>query len=389
MPEKSILYIITKSVWGGAARYVFDLAVNLSGDFSVSIAAGGKGKFYQKIKETSLPYYDISNFQKSVNPLKDIFAFFEILSLIFKIKPDVIHVNSSKAGGVAGVAGKIYQLISSKKVCLIFTAHGWAFNEDRSKWQIDLIKLFSKLTCLFYNKIICVSEYDRQTALKYNIAAEKKLITIHNGIDFEHLSFLSKEQAREKLLKNPITDPTSQECGASKLIIGSIAEWTKNKGLAYLLKAVKRINPPDNGFNLVLIGSGENPDKDRMRRLIDKYQLKNVHLIEWIDNAASYLKAFDIFILPSLKEGLPYTILEAMSAELPIIATNVGGIPEIIDDNFNGFLIKSKNSRQLAEKILYLIKHPERAQETAKRGREKVAKEFNLKEMVKKTKETY
>jgi len=387
MPEKSILYIITKSVWGGAARYVFDLATNLSGDFSVSIAAGGKGKFCQKIKEANLLYYDISNFQKSVNPLKDIFAFFEILSLIFQLKPGIIHVNSSKAGGVAGLAGKIYQLLSSKTVRLVFTAHGWAFNEERAKWQIRLVKLFSRLTGLFYNIIICVSEYDRQTALKYDIAPERKLITVHNGIDLGQLDFLSKEQAREKLLKNPTTDPASRGRAASKLIIGSIAEWTKNKGLVYLLKAIKRGKIKNAA--IVLIGSGENPDKEKIKKLIEKYQLKNVYLIEWLDNAARYLKAFDIFVLPSLKEGLPYTILEALAAGIPVIATDVGGIPEIINNNIDGFLIKPKNSRQLAEKVLYLINNPEIARKAAEKGREKITQKFNLTKMIEQTKKVY
>ena len=74
MPKKSILYIITKSVWGGAAKYVYDLSTNLSGDFNVAIAAGGKGKFFKKIKQAELPYYKINSFQRTINPFKDIFS---------------------------------------------------------------------------------------------------------------------------------------------------------------------------------------------------------------------------------------------------------------------------------------------------------------------------
>ena len=376
MAKKSILYIITKSVWGGAAKYVYDLSINLSGEFNVSIAAGGKSKFYKKIKETDLPYYQMNNFQKSINPLKDIFVFFEILSLLVQLKPDIIHTNSSKAGGIAGLAGWTYKVLSNRKINLIFTAHGWAFAEDKSKWKIGLIKLFSKITAMFYDKIICVSEYDRKIALENNIAPEDKLITVHNGIDIKNINFLTKEEAQKKLIKK-----------TSPLVIGTIAEWTSNKGLIYLLKAIKIIK--DKKFDTILIGSGENPDKEKITKFIEKKNLKNIHLIEFIPNAVNYLKAFDIFILPSTKEGLPYTIIEAMAAEVPVIATNVGGIPEMIENNINGILIESKNSQLLAVKILELINNPETTKEMTRKSRQKVEKEFTLDQMILQTKKIY
>lgn len=387
MAKKSILYIITKSVWGGAAKYVFDLSNHLPKDeFNVFVAAGGQGKFAQKIKEANLPYFEIKNFQRTINPLKDLFAFFEILGLLFRLKPNIVHVNSSKAGGLVGLATRI----ASRKTRLIFTVHGWAFTESRSKWQLFLIKISSKLTALFYDKIICVSEYDRKIAIKNKTASVNKLVTIHNGIDIKAISFLSREQAQEKLLGH-----------TSKLVIGTIAEWTKNKGLFYLLEALKDC-PSDTvlqrrtvsegqslDLDIVLIGSGENPDKKKIRDFIKKHRLKNVYLHEWIDNAASYLKALDIFVLSSIKEGLPYTILEAMTAQTPIVATKVGGVSEMIIDNISGFLVQPKNSRQLAEKIIYLINNPEIAQQLVQRAREKVEKEFSLEKMVQKTKRVY
>jgi glycosyltransferase involved in cell wall biosynthesis len=251
-----------------------------------------------------------------------------------------------------------------------------------------LIKFFSKLTALFYDKIISVSEYDREIAIKNKIAPANKLIAIHNGIDIENLSFLSKEQAQKRLLGR-----------TSPLVIGTIAEWTKNKGLFYLLEAVKQLfrgrTPkflgvgPLNNLDVILIGSGENPDKEKMYRFIKKHQFKNIHLIEFIPEAASYLKAFDVFVLPSIKEGLPYTILEAMLAEIPIIATEVGGIPEMIENKVNGLLIQPKNSQQLAEKINYLINNPEKARSMVQQARKKVITEFNLEKMVQKTKKVY
>jgi glycosyltransferase involved in cell wall biosynthesis len=374
--QKRVLYIITKSVWGGANRYIFDLATNLKNSHQIYIAAGDKGRFYQKLKKTGIPYYNINHFQRSINLFKDIFAFFEVLGLLFQIKPNIVHVNSSKAGGIVGVAGWIYRLFSFKKLLLVFTAHGWAFKEDRPKWQIELIKFFSKLTALFYHKIICVSKYDRKIALKNKITSRKKLIAIHNGIDIEGLSFLSKREAQKKLLGR-----------ISPLVIGTIAEWTKNKGIFYFLESLKDIKKDE--FDVILIGSGENPDKYELYNYIQENKMKNIHLIEWIENAASYLKAFDVFVLPSVKEGLPYTILEAMAAKVPIVATNVGGIPEMIQDNITGILTKPKNSQELATKINQLINNPQKTKRIAEKARRKLEEEFSLETMLKETRKIY
>ncbi|MBU2472900.1 MAG: glycosyltransferase family 4 protein [Patescibacteria group bacterium] len=383
--RRRVLYIITKSVWGGAAKYVYDLSTNLMSGFDVAIAAGlprskagGQGQFYKEVKKTNIPYYQITNFQRTINPFKDLFAFFEILSLLFQLKPDIIHVNSSKAGGIVGLAGLIYKVFYNKEIKLVFTAHGWAFNEDRPQWQISLIKFFSKVTSLFYDKIICVSEYDRQMALKYKIAPERKLITIHNGIDIKNINFLSKEQAQKKLIGRE-----------SPLLIGTIAEWTKNKGLIYLIKATQILELKEKEFDVILIGSGENPDKEKMYDYDKKYNLDNVRLIEFMPEAIKYLKGFNIFILPSLKEGLPYTIIEAMAAQLPIIATNVGGIPEMIENNINGILIEPKNPDLIGEKITYLINNPEKAQVMAQKARQKAEQKFSLNKMIEKTKKLY
>ena len=358
MSEKStkkILFIITKSVWGGAQKYVFDLATNLpKNQFEPIVAGGGKGRMAEKIKLAGLPYFEIKNFQRDLNLLKEIFAFFEILLIFLRTKPDIIHVSSSKAGGVTGVAGFIYSMIrratmlfrlispyaqEGETVLLpaynplkIFTVHGWAFLEQRPKWQNWLIKFFSKLTCLFYDKIICVSGNDYKVGLKYKIAPAKKMIVIHNGI-------------------NP-TDYNFQERTEKEFTVGTIGESTKNKGHEYLTEVGKYF--PNIKFKI----------------------------ISNIPDAAKYLKNFDIFVLPSLKEGLPYTILEAGLAKLPVIATNVGGIPEIIQDEETGLLVPPADPVSLANAIKKLADNPALREKLGANLHRKITQEFTLSKML-------
>ncbi len=352
MAKKSkILYIITKSVWAGAGKYVYDLATGLPKDrfsaqggpasgWEVFVAAGGNGPLAQKLKEAGIPYFEIKHFQKGISIYKDMIAYFEILFLLLKIKPDIVHVNSSKAGAIAGDAIFDYKLLTlNLKLKTIFTAHGWAFHENRPKWQIWLIKLFSKITCFYYSKIICVSEYDYQSAIKNKIAPKKKLVVIHNGIRPEDYNFYERTEKR--------------------FTVGTIGEATKNKGHEYLMETARNFS--DINFNI----------------------------ISNLPDAARHLKNFDIFVLPSLKEGLPYVLLEAGLAELPVIATAVGGVPEIIEDNKTGILVNPANSQELAEAIKKLIKNSSLCQKLSQSLHQKILQEFSFGEMLDRTLTAY
>jgi len=383
MPEKAkknkILYIITKSVWAGAGKYVYDLATGLPRDkFEIFVAAGGKDAVAKKIIEAGIPYFEIKNFQRDISIFKEMLAYFEILWLLLKIRPDIIHVNSSKAGGVVGIASWDYRFLTFNfKIKSIFTAHGWAFHESRPKWQIWLIRLLTKITCLYYSRIICVSEYDCLSAIKNRIAPAKKLITIHNGIKIDEYKFLSKTESRKKF-----------NLSDSNFVIGTIGEFTKNKGYIYLIETIKNLQFSISNFQCVIIGFGE--EYDNLKFKIKNLKLEDkIFLVKNLSDAYKYLKAFDIFILPSLKEGLPYVLLEADLAEVPIIATKVGGIPEIIQNEKTGLLINPANPDELADAIRNLINNPDLRKKLSINANQKIFQEFSFEKMLKRTLAAY
>ncbi len=411
--KKKILYVITKSVWAGAGKYVYDLATNLPKDrFEVFVAAGGKDELARKLIRAGIPYFEIKSFQRDINIIKEILAYFEILLLLLKIRPDVIHVNSSKAGGIVGVAAWDYRFLTflnfsarggsppaltsqgdvgrgafGGKLKIIFTAHGWAFHESRPRWQTLLIKLFTKITCFYYSKIICVSEYDYQSAISNRIASKRKLLTIHNGINYDEYKFLPKEEARKVIRKGPTFAKRTRSDLMQEFWIGTIGEFTKNKGQKYLIDAIKLLVTRYPLLAAIIIGWGE--EKSNLSLLVTRYSLQNnVLLIDNLPNASPYLTAFDIFVLPSVKEGLPYTLLEAGLAGLPVISTNVGGIPEIIGHD-EGFLVEPADSDALAEKIEEFINNPEKGKTMAANLRQKILKEFSLSKMLRATTAAY
>jgi glycosyltransferase involved in cell wall biosynthesis len=400
--KKKILYIITQAEFGGAQRYVFDLATNFSGEFDILVAAGGNGndELFERLK-VSLPSPPFSkgglggvktihlkHLRRTINPWRDILALLEIRWLIKKEKPDIIHLNSSKAGILGSIAVKIAR---SNQFKTIYTAHGWVFNEPISRLKKKVYLFLEKWTARYKNKIICVSEYDRQIAIKLGFPAEK-LTTIHNGINFGKIDFLSKEDARQQLFD--LAKIKEKNNHSDTLIIGTIANLYPTKGIEYLIEAAHIFFQQHENISrtgvMRFIAIGEGKERPKLEKLIKKYRLENNFLlVGHIPNAYKYLKAFDIFVLPSVKEGFPFAILEAGLAGLPIIAARVGGIPEIINDGENGMLTEPKSERELAEKILFCLQNKEHGNIMAEKLKNKISSNFSLANTIQKTRDIY
>lgn len=375
--KQKILYIITKDDIGGAQKYINDLAKNLDKNlFEIKILYGNK---------------DIKWLSNKTSPwflfLNDWLAIAELVKIYKKEKPDIIHLNSSKAGVIGSLAAQIYKVACrmSHVTCprVIFTAHGWVFNPTNAlpapvRWFYILIHKFS---ALFQDKIICVSEYDYKLAIRYKIAPEYKLLTIHNGIS-SNIKFLDKQAARKEILKK-LTNYGSQPA-ADYHWIGSIGRLVKEKNYETFIQAAALI--PNAIF--FIIGSGLEKKELKMESEKSKVS-ERFFIIDPTGNDAEYLKAFDIFVMSSIKEGLPYILLEAMTAELPIVVTEAGGIPEIIKNHENGLMVSQKNPEMLAKAIQGLIKNKGIANELKKTAKKIVLERFNIKQMIEKTASVY
>ena len=362
-----ILYIVTQSEWGGAGRYVVDLANALPRDqFLVSVAAGGDGFFFSKLS-SDVSTHVIKHMVREINPLEDLLCFFELVRFFKKERPDIVHLNSSKAGVLGTFAA---QIAGVKKI--IYTAHGFVFNEPLPTWKKTFYRLSERISGMPKDMIICVSDFDRQTALELHIAPITKLITIHNGIT--HYPLASRETARIRL---GILEKAT--------IIGTVANLYPTKGLPYLLEAAAILNKKLD-IQLVIIGRGN--EETSLRQKISTLAIySNVTIVTNIPagEAAALIPAFDVFVLPSIKEGLPYTIIEAMAAEVPIVATRVGGVPELIEHNKNGLLVEPKNPEALAFAINQLLRDRALCKQFTLASHSKAGIEFSLQQMVQKT----
>jgi len=366
--KKKILFAITKGNWGGAQRYVFDLATNLPSDnFEVVVVCGEGSRLEAELQAKNIRVIKLDSLQRNMSVAKDVSAFFDFYRVLKHEKPDVIHLNSSKIGGVGAFAGRIAGVPK-----IIFTGHGWAWNEDRSFFSRLLIILAHWLTIILAHKTIAVSAKIRNEIMRLPFMPRSKVIVIHNGI--------SDTEYTERFTARAFLNSQVSE----KFWIGTISELHHNKGLDILIRSFSEISKNQPDAALLIVGDGE--ERKTLTTLINSLNLsKKVHLIGFVKDARKYLKAFDVFVLASRTEAFPYVPLEAGLAQLPVVATRVGGIPEVISSEKNGLLVEKEDAKSLALAIKDLLQDSARAATFGHNLRKTVEENYSIDSMVQKT----
>ncbi|HLD31536.1 MAG TPA: glycosyltransferase [Patescibacteria group bacterium] len=347
--KPKILYIITQGELGGAQKYVLDLCHTLKDTWEITIASGepqGEQMLRAAAKDSHLPHLGLKHLRRSISPWHDLLALRELNQVLEKIRPDIIHLNSSKASILGSWAAARYQRRFPCRV--VYTVHGWVFNEPGSTLKKNIFRWAEKWAAKRKDKIITLSQKERLQG-QHLIDGPDKLQFIPLGIDSQNFSDKQKIHAQLSVLC-PLVD--------TETILGTIANFYQPKGLDILLAAVADIQNElrDKKTKLLIIGDGH--QRYKLEKIIRQNNLSDlVHLLGRLPDARQYLPGFDLFILPSRKEGLPYTLLEALSARIPILATDVGGISEYVAEGKNGWLCPPNNITCLQNKILAFLEN--------------------------------
>lgn len=375
--RKKILYVITKSNFGGAQRYVYDLATGLTDTYEVAVALGGEGTLAQKLADSNIRTIPISSLQRDVSLIKELFSFFSLLRVIYKERPDILHLNSSKAGGLGALAGRMLRVPH-----IVFTAHGWEFNNQArghiARWAITF---FSWLIVVLSHTTITVSR-SMKTQMERFPFVQKKLRVVHNGIAPQQLYV--REAAQMQLASY---DARLEKAGHYTWV-GMLSELHPVKGVDVAIEAFAKLAETNSGLILVVCGGGD--DRPALMRKITEAKLEErVFLLGHVDDASSLLSAFDIFLFPSRSEGLGYALLEAGIARLPVIATDVGGTSEVITHEQTGLLIERNAPEALANAIRKVAADTTYATRLGEALYQNVSTHFSLHRMQQETEAVY
>ena len=375
MQKINLLYVITKLELGGAQKQLLSLIERIDQKkYNIFLITAYQGLLVHdasSIKGLSLRR---SRFlERSLNPLKDFLALIEIYRFIIKNKINIVHTHSSKAGILGRWAGKIANVSVT-----IHTIHGWPFHQWQNPIARQLCIFLERLTAIITNKLIAVCEYDIKKGIKFKIGKREKYVLIRYGIDKGAFTDYNNVLGKRKELA----------IESAQAVVGMVACLKPQKSPQDYIKVASLVTKVFPQVKFLLIGDGQL--RPKIEKLIQKFNLKDsVILTGWRKDIPQVLSAIDIFMLTSLWEGLPIVALEALAASKPVIATDTGGIQEIVKDGKTGFLVPPKNINMLAERLMILLKDRTLRFKMAEEARNSLGSEFTYGYMVNKTEELY
>ena len=378
--RKRLLIIITQSEFGGAQRFIFNLVNKLKSnpnyEIKICVGADGGGEFTKAIQEIEVPITILPMLKRNLSFLNDIVAYFNIRKEIKSFNPDVLFLNSSKAGFLGA-----FSFVFPFRACrakVIYRIGGWTFNDPWPTWKKRIWIILEKISTRWKDVVIVNSKRDKEQAELLGIRPRDKIVVVHNGLDVYKVNSLTRDEARLRIFEK-----LSRQVGKVfqvETIIGTISNLYPAKALENLVFAAVPFRSDD---SVIFVIIGEGAERPKLEALIKEQGLeKKVLLLGQIASGSRFMTAFDMYIQSSVKEGFSWSLLEAMASKVPVIATDVGATSEIIENGKNGLLVDAGHPNQISVAIAKLIGDDRLRSEFSIQGHQTVLFKFNLDRMI-------
>lgn len=283
-------------------------------------------------------------------------------AIVKKYKVAVVHTHGYKTTVLGFIIAKI------NNIPIVVTQHLWSWAKS---FKLKMYIKLEALTMRFIPKVVAVSDQIREEIIK-NGVSPKKVIVIDNGINID--KYCKSDDFSDLKLQLNLPDKAP--------VVGTLARLSKQKGINYLLEAAKNILEKVPNTHFLIVGDG--PLRNELQNQAkDLGIFQNIHFLGFRTDCEKLLKIMDIFVLSSIDEGLPMAMLEAMATKKPVVVTSVGSIPKVIKNNENGFLVEPANSKELAEKIIYLLNNEQKRKEFSEKAFKTVVNNYSSEAMCK------
>ncbi|MEP7334206.1 MAG: glycosyltransferase family 4 protein [Actinomycetota bacterium] len=341
-----LLIAITLAEIGGAQTYVAHLLPRLVEEFDVTVAAWGPGPLVEAAERAGAKYVPLRHVRRAVHPWHDLLGLVELYRLFRRERPEIVHANSSKAGILARIAAPLAGV-----PIRIFTVHGWAFSASTGLAS-TLYRVADRLVSPLTSRIVCVAESERDAGLRARTCSARRTVVIPNAVDVG-------AQPRASLEDEPPA-------------ILSVGRLKAPKDFVTLARVLARL---DRGSFTASI-AGDGPDRERV--LAELRGVEGIELLGDRDDVPELLAQAQVFVLATCSEGMPVSVLEAMAAGLPVVASDVGGVGEIVVDGETGLLVPPGDEAALERALRRLIASPDLRRRLGDAGRERAEREFDL-----------
>ena len=367
-----ILHISATST-GGVGYHLLMLARYINKDFfELAFALPSDSHFYYKILKEGVKVY---NLKISRNPwtFKNLQAFYKLWKIIKKNDFDIVHTHTSVGGFIGRVIAKIKGI-----PLVLWSIHGWAFNYPYgSLGRRKFFKIIEKGLDHLTDYYIAVSKNMKQVGIEASITNSKKIKVIHHGIEITNKVHTNLTTAKE-------------EFGIDKNspVIGTIGRLEPQKSVDDLIKAVSYLKDKYSNIKLILVGDG--PLRKNLEELAQELNIKNnIIFTGWKKDVNKYIACMDIFCFSSRWESFGIALLEAMRARKPIIATCVGGIPEIVENEKGGILVPPQSPKYLANAVDYLLFNKKVREKMGNYNKNQIKKKFDIRKVIRKYENFY
>ncbi len=378
MEKTRVAHIITKLELGGAQKVAIHTASHLDKNRYSSIFISGAGGVLDNVVRDNpgIKSFFVPQLVRKVNPVKDVIALMKIRKILKAEKINLVHTHSSKAGIIGRWAARLAGVER-----IVHTFHGFGFHDFQNPVSRNLFIFVERITAGITGKLIFVSRANIRKAAENRIGAEEQYALARAGIDIKKFSGTKIDIAEKK--KSLGINPGSP-------VAGMIACFKPQKNILDFLMAANLVRIAIPEVKFILIGDGEL--RNRIEVGINKLNMTGDFILTgWRDDVNEIMQVFDVMVSTSLWEGLPCTLLEAMSASKPIVSTEVDGVSDIIEDGANGFLVTPPrgNAGKIAEYVIELLKDKELAGKMGRNGNLKLREEFDIDKMVEEIEKVY
>lgn len=373
---KKIAHIQLFPLLSGVQRVTLDELIRLDPDiFESYVICKNEGPLSSECNKHDITCLFNSNLVREISLFNDVIAFFRLYKIFRTKKFDIVHTHSSKTGVLGRVAAKLAGVPK-----IVHTVHGFSFPSTNNKMLKAIYFILEVIGAKCSDIIICLHNDDYNFAKNMLRINERKLLIIPNGVDLN--KFSPPTISQKTIVKNKFDIPDAS------LVIGMVGRLWIQKNPQCLLDASLELLKSNNNIHLVFVGDGEL--RNELENIVQSHQLADqIHFYGWLSDPSEILKLFDIFVLPSLWEGLPLAILEAQATGIPCIVSNIQGNNHLIHHNINGLLFESNNSVDLSDCLNVLINSASLRCELGNAGYSNIINNYSISERISRIERCY